>query len=96
MKFGAKAILSPLAAIGLSIVFGATASSAAAQSSQSGLSGQSSKPRIIHDTQAEELNALLAGAQKAIDSQDFATAAKDYQDFLAKQPNNANIHFQLG
>jgi tetratricopeptide (TPR) repeat protein len=93
MKLSAKAILSPLAAIGLSIVVCATSKAEAAQSAQS---GQSSKPRIIHDTQAEELNALLAGAQKAIDAQDFATAAKDYQDFLTKQPNNANIHFQLG
>lgn len=70
--------------------------SVAASRPASAQDNQPGKPRIIHDPEGDELNALLAGAQKAVDQQDFPTAAKDYQDFLAKQPNNANIHFQLG
>lgn len=83
----AKAALGALLSAALSLVAGL---SLQAQSNQPG------KPRIIHDTEAQELNALLAGAQKAIDAKDYQTAAKDYQDFLAKKPDNANIHFQLG
>lgn len=76
-------------------LLGTILSVAAGQTSQA-QSNQPGKPRIIHDPEGDELNALLSGAQKAMDAQDYPTAAKDYQDFLAKQPNNANIHFQLG
>lgn len=82
-----KAALGALFIAALSLLAG---QSLQAQSNQPG------KPRIIRDTEAEHLNALLAGAQKAMDAKDYATAEKDYQDFLAKKPDNANIHFQLG
>jgi len=99
MRRGAKAMFTKIvriAAIANFIFCAATAVAAFTPQAAATQSGSASKPRIIHDTQAEELNALLAAAQKAIDAQDYAAAAKDYQDFLAKQPSNANIHFQLG
>jgi tetratricopeptide (TPR) repeat protein len=85
----------PTAKAGLSALLSAALSLAAGLSLQA-QSNQPGKPRIIHDAEAQELNALLAGAQKAMDAKDYQTAAKDYQDFLAKKPDNANIHFQLG
>jgi len=59
-------------------------------------SGGSVTKRMVHDPEQDELNALLSAAQKAMDQQDFPTAVKNYQAFLAKQPNNAIVHFQLG
>jgi superkiller protein 3 len=55
-----------------------------------------SRRRIVQDPEAATLNQLLADAQKALDAKDYATAAKDYQDYLAKKPDDAAIHFQLG
>lgn len=40
--------------------------------------------------------ALLTEAQKAMDQQDYQTAAKAYQDYIAKKPDDAMAHFQLG
>jgi tetratricopeptide (TPR) repeat protein len=58
--------------------------------------GTPAKPRIIHDPEADELNALLAAGQKALDQQDYTTAVKNFQDFLAKKPDSAAVHFELG
>ncbi len=55
-----------------------------------------SRKRIIQDPNAVALNKLLADAQTALDAKDYATAEKDYQDFLAKKPDQASVHFQLG
>jgi len=48
------------------------------------------------DPDAVALNNLLAAAQAAMDKKDYAAAAQNYQDYLAKKPDDANIHFQLG
>jgi len=61
--------------------------------------GQTSNPpkkRTIPDPAAQELNRLLAAAQEALDKQDFAAAAQDYQDYLAKKPDDAIVHYDLG
>jgi tetratricopeptide (TPR) repeat protein len=55
-----------------------------------------SRKRIVQDPEAAALNKLLTDAQAALDAKDYATAAKDYQDFLAKRPDEASVHFQLG
>ena len=39
---------------------------------------------------------LLASAQAAMDRNDFAAAAQSYRDYLAKNPDDAYAHFQLG
>jgi len=52
--------------------------------------------RVPSDPAAAELNRLLASAQEAIDKKDFETAAQDYQDYLAKKPDDALVHFNLG
>jgi Flp pilus assembly protein TadD len=56
-------------------------------------------PRNSHhfeDPEAVALNKLLAAAQAAMDKKDYAAAARNYQEYLAKKPDDANIHFQLG
>ena len=43
-----------------------------------------------------ELNRLLAAAQDAVNQQDYAAAAHDYQAYLAKKPDDAVVHYDLG
>src|SRR5277367_1909425 len=56
----------------------------------------SSHKRIPQDPEAIALNNFLAEAQIAMDRKDFASAAKDYQSYLDKKPDDAAVHFQLG
>jgi len=51
---------------------------------------------IKHDAAAQELNRLLVAAEEAVSKQDFETAAEDYQSYLAKKPDDASAHFNLG
>ena len=55
-----------------------------------------SKKKIPQDPAAVELNRLLAVAQDAVNQQDYATAAQDYQAYLAKKPDDAVVHYDLG
>lgn len=55
-----------------------------------------SRKRIPQDPETTALNKVLADAQTALDAKDYATAAKDFQDFLEKKPEYAPVHFQLG
>jgi tetratricopeptide (TPR) repeat protein len=62
-------------------------------------SAQSASPthkQVISDPAAKELNDLLDAAQAALDRQDFEGAAKNYRDYLAKKPNDAIVHYDLG
>ncbi|MGH9688404.1 MAG: tetratricopeptide repeat protein [Candidatus Acidiferrales bacterium] len=54
------------------------------------------RTRIHRDAAAAQLNRLLNDAQSAIQQKDYATAAKDYQQYLAKKPDDPIIHFDLG
>jgi superkiller protein 3 len=54
------------------------------------------KSRRVQDPEATALNNLLAAAQGAMEKKDFAAAAQNYQEYLAKRSDDANIHFQLG
>src|ERR1700683_4491297 len=45
---------------------------------------------------AQALNDLLNSAQAAIDKQDYAGAVRNYQDYLAKKPDDAIVHYDLG
>lgn len=56
----------------------------------------SSRKSIPQDPAAVELNRLLAAAQDAVSQQDYATAARDYQTYLAKKPDDAVVHYDLG
>jgi tetratricopeptide (TPR) repeat protein len=56
----------------------------------------SSHKRVPQDPEAIALNNILAEAQTAMDRKDFAGAAKDYQSYLDKKPEDAAVHFQLG
>jgi tetratricopeptide (TPR) repeat protein len=56
----------------------------------------STHKHIAADPDAQTLNRLLRDAQSSVDSQDYTTAAQDYQDYLAKKPDDAEVHFNLG
>jgi len=55
-----------------------------------------SRTKIPQDPAAIELNRLLAAAQDAVNKQDYASAALDYQAYLAKKPDDAVVHYDLG
>ena len=55
-----------------------------------------SRKKIPQDPAAIELNRLLVAAQDAVDKQDYAGAAQNYQDYLAKKPDDAVVHYDLG
>ena len=63
-----------------------------------GVSAQSPTPgrRHVADPAAQALNDLLNAAQAAIDKQDYAGAARNYQDYLTKKPDDAIVHYDLG
>src|SRR5579862_3505435 len=48
------------------------------------------------DPEAQALDRLLTDAKAAVDRQDYDTAAQNYQDYLAKKPDDAQVHFNLG
>ena len=50
----------------------------------------------VANAEAQTLNSLLDAAQQAIDRQDYASAAQNYQDYLAKKPDDATVHYDLG
>jgi tetratricopeptide (TPR) repeat protein len=56
----------------------------------------STKRHASPDATTEELNRLLAAAAEAVNNQDFETAAQDYQSYLAKKPDDASVHYNLG
>jgi Flp pilus assembly protein TadD len=55
-----------------------------------------SRTKIPQDPGAIELNRLLTAAQDAVSKQDYASAAQDYQAYLAKKPDDAVAHYDLG
>jgi tetratricopeptide (TPR) repeat protein len=54
------------------------------------------RTRIRRNADAAELNNLLNSAQSAVQQKDYETAAKDFQQYLAKKPDDATVHFDLG
>jgi tetratricopeptide (TPR) repeat protein len=55
-----------------------------------------SRTKIPQDPAVIELNRLLTAAQDAVNKQDYASAAQDYQAYLAKKPEDAVVHYDLG
>ena len=55
-----------------------------------------SKKHIPADPAEVALSNLLASAQAAMDRKDFPAAAQNFQDYLAKKPDDASAHFGLG
>src|SRR5208282_5017903 len=82
----------------LPFVFGAAASLFAQSLACRALAAQTvgESHTRIHDPEAEALQKLLADAQAALDANNYAVAAEKYQEYLAKQPDDAVAHFQLG
>jgi len=48
------------------------------------------------DAASRELDRLLRDAQDAVNKQDYDTAAKDYEQYLQKKPDDASAHYNLG
>jgi tetratricopeptide (TPR) repeat protein len=88
-KVSMKSFSKPLACCALCLVVG-TLQQIRAQTTGS------TKRRVPADPAALELNRLLNSAQEAADKRDFETAAKNYQDYLAKKPDDAIAHYDLG
>jgi tetratricopeptide (TPR) repeat protein len=59
-------------------------------------SPSATKRHVPSDPNTQELNRLLAAAQEAVRNRDFETAAEDYQNYLAKKPDDASVHYNLG
>jgi Flp pilus assembly protein TadD len=55
-----------------------------------------SRTRIPQDAAAVALNNLLAQAQAAMDRKDYEAAVQAYQEYLAKKPDDATVHYDLG
>jgi Flp pilus assembly protein TadD len=55
-----------------------------------------SRKRIPQDPAAVELNNLQGQAQAAMDRKDYEAAARAYQEYLAKKPDDATVHYDLG
>ena len=85
-----KRIIRPLTFCLLSAFFGADHYFTAAQTVGT------SKKLIPQDPASAELNRLLTAAQDAVNKQDYATAASDYQAYIAKKPDDAVVHYDLG
>ncbi len=68
-------------------------------SSASNLSAQSTtvtRKRIPQDPADAALNSFLETARAAMEQKDYDRAAKNYQQYLEKRPDDAAVHFQLG
>jgi tetratricopeptide (TPR) repeat protein len=55
-----------------------------------------SSTKLPADATARELHRLLASAEQAVKDQDFEAAAEDYRSYLAKKPDDASVHYNLG
>src|SRR5579871_5421972 len=52
--------------------------------------------RIGPDPSEVALNDLLTSAQASMSANDYRAAAQKYQEYLAKKPDDAVVHFNLG
>jgi len=73
----------------LCVSFGAAAASSAQTVG-------TSRTRIPQDGTAVALNNLQAQAQAAMDRKDYEAAVQAYQEYLAKKPDDATVHYDLG
>jgi tetratricopeptide (TPR) repeat protein len=84
-----RCVPNPVACYALFILLGA---------SQHAFAQTTNPPRkhVIADPAAETLNKLLDAAQEAAGKKDYAGAAKNYEEYLAKKPDDAIVHYDLG
>jgi Flp pilus assembly protein TadD len=68
----------------------------AAASASSAQDLGASRKRIPQDPAAVELNNLQGQAQAAVDRKDYEAAVRAYQEYLAKKPDDATVHYDLG
>jgi tetratricopeptide (TPR) repeat protein len=85
----------PLARVALGVALGALCGTVFARTALAQSAGPARK-HVPADPEAQALNRLLSDAQGAVDRQDYETAAQNYQDYLAKKPDDAEVHFNLG
>jgi tetratricopeptide (TPR) repeat protein len=85
----------PLARCALGVALGALCGTVLARAAVAQAASPARK-HVLADPDAQALNRLLADAQGAVDRQDYETAAQNYQDYVAKKPDDAQVHFNLG
>jgi tetratricopeptide (TPR) repeat protein len=85
----------PLARCALGVALGALCGTVFVRAAVAQAAGPARK-HLPADPDAQALNRLLTDAQGAVDRQDYETAAQNYQDYLAKKPDDAEVHFNLG
>jgi superkiller protein 3 len=86
MRFSSKV----LACSGFLVIFLAAATVSSAQNTST------SRKRIPQDPEAVALNNLLTQAQAAMDRKDYEAAVQACQQYLAKKPDDATVHYDLG
>jgi tetratricopeptide (TPR) repeat protein len=79
-----------LAGCGVLLIFLAAATASSAQNTST------SRKRIAQDPEAVALNDLLTRAQAAMERKDYEAAVQAYQQYLAKKPEDATVHYDLG
>src|SRR5580700_3670160 len=94
MKRRSTLLMKPLVLGAFGVVLGAALLALAGASSAQTVG--TSRTKIPQDPAAIELNRLLAAAQDAVSKNDYASAAQDYRDYLAKKPDDAVVHYDLG
>ena len=87
--------MKPLLLAALGVFFGAALLAFSGGAASAQVVG-TSRTKIPQDPAAIELNRLLTAAQEAVSKNDYASAAQDYRDFLAKKPDDAVVHYDLG
>lgn len=55
-----------------------------------------SRKKIPQDPAAIELNRLQVQAEAAMERNDYQAAVQAYQEYLAKKPDDATVHYDLG
>ncbi|MGC2330944.1 MAG: tetratricopeptide repeat protein [Candidatus Acidiferrales bacterium] len=91
-----SSFLKPLARSALGLALAALSITAFTHAAVAQSAGSSRKHVAASDPEARALNQLLRDAQAAVDRQDYDAAAQNYQDYLAKKPDDAEVHFNLG
>src|SRR5580658_6817939 len=95
MKRRSTRLMKPLLLGAIGVFFGAALLAFSGGAASAQVVG-TSRTKIPQDPHAIELNRLLTAAQDAVSKHDYASAAQDYQDYLAKKPDDAVVHYDLG
>jgi tetratricopeptide (TPR) repeat protein len=95
-RFSVRKALVTTVCLAMTAAAGAAPSLAQSSARSSARPTARSPAKSVPDLDAAALNDLLAKAQAAMGSKDYASAALAYEQYIAKKPEDAAVHFQLG